>query len=262
MSRQPLAENRLPSQRASVETRDVEAKIAALEVECTELRDQLRVQTNLRNSAEAKVKELKEELKDLKPPTLDGKRSTIGKLKPQGSPFYDHVGEFYKFLVRYDEDDVVPLVISTLGKVGREKQRDLVYELIVSEGVCSAREALLHRHEKQIVTHLEDKVCQPREAAHCLPATLSARFSNVPLLPVAASELAPSLPFLSCPHPPRRYTPPATSRCYASSARSPCASARSSTSRSSTCTTPTARRPARSCTRARAAASTRLSSSR
>ena len=88
MGRQPLAENRLPSQRASVETRDLEARIAALEVECTELRDQLRVQTNLRNSAEARVKELTKEVKDLKPPTLDGKRSTIGKLKPQGSPLY------------------------------------------------------------------------------------------------------------------------------------------------------------------------------
>lgn len=111
-----------------------------------------------RNSEMAEIKRLEEELKEAKGPSLHGLSSKIGKLNRKGSAFYEHVQFGYDWLKRFDLQDIPPLIIAVLKKVGREKEQDLCWKTIMDTGMASARDALLNEHEKEISKHLTEKV--------------------------------------------------------------------------------------------------------
>ena len=63
-----------------------------------------------------------------------------------------------KWLKRFHILDIPQLIISVLKQVGREKETDLCWETLKSDGMKTARNALLRQHEKEIGEHLATKV--------------------------------------------------------------------------------------------------------
>ena len=103
MGRQPAREQRLTAQRASAEFREQVTSNAELLRRIGELEEELRQTKNYRNNALNTVTQLKEELDKIKPPSLDGRRTSIPKLKDHtAKTFYEHVDLIYRNLRRYD----------------------------------------------------------------------------------------------------------------------------------------------------------------
>ena len=63
-----------------------------------------------------------------------------------------------KWLRRFHILDIPQLIISVLKQVGREKETGLCWETLKSDGMKTARNALLRQHEKEIGEHLATKV--------------------------------------------------------------------------------------------------------
>lgn len=97
-------------------------------------------------------------MKDFKGPSLAGLHGAVDKLKPQSATFYDHVTFGYEWLKRYNLLDIPPLIAAVLKRLGNEKGEDLRWKTLMNEGMASARNALLHEHEKQISKHLTETV--------------------------------------------------------------------------------------------------------
>ena len=123
--RQPLPAERLSAQRASAETRQLEAEKAELARQLEVREDELAQAQLCRQTAERRQRELEKELRELQPPSLDGCKSAVPKLKPKSDAFYQHVAFGARWLARFDVADVPALLASVLGKVGRDKDVDL-----------------------------------------------------------------------------------------------------------------------------------------
>ena len=158
MPRAPVAADRLPSQRATSDFRELQTRASELEKERNSLRNELRLAMNNRNYYESVAERYKKELKLLRPPSHDGRRDAINKLKDQSSNFYDHVEYICSVFRRYDVNDVPTLATAVLAKLGREKQTDLSFATLITSGMKSARETLLHAHELKIADHLRTNV--------------------------------------------------------------------------------------------------------
>ena len=107
-----------------------------------------------RSSEKAEIKRLEEELKVVQGPSLHGLSSKIGKISGKGGRFYEHVQFGYDWLKRFDIQDIPPLIVAVLKKIGRERNEDLCWKTIMDNGMASARDALLDEHEKEISKHL------------------------------------------------------------------------------------------------------------
>jgi hypothetical protein len=74
-----------------------------------------------RRAADNRAAALEEELRLLRPPTLDGRNSEIGKMKDHTSKnFYEHVDFLWRCFKRYDQADITALNVATLNKLHRE----------------------------------------------------------------------------------------------------------------------------------------------
>ena len=156
MCRQPPASERLPSQRDRLAVRDARK-------EASEAADQLRIANeekqialHNRNNEQARMKELDKELDRLRPPTLDGKKGEIPRVKQ--TQLFKHAEFGVKWLKRFHVLDIPPLIISVLKQVGREKQTDLTWATLMHDGFKTARSALLRKHEEEIGEHLATHV--------------------------------------------------------------------------------------------------------
>lgn len=159
MGRMPRAAERLPSQRESRDLRELEAQVAALKADILTHEQSLRDVMDLRNSADRRVRQLEAEVKELRPPSTDGLSSVIPKIKDTTSTtFYDHVNFGFEWLRRFHIEDIVPITVAALKKVGRKMEKDLCFSLITCKGMHSAREQLLRGHELKIAQHLREKV--------------------------------------------------------------------------------------------------------
>ena len=107
--------------------------------------DELREAMRLRNRAEILAKNAKEEVKELMPPSLDGKKSMIGKLKFQSKNYYEHVDFMYDVLKRFDSTDVPLLIGSALHKLTlkHDTETDFCYETIMSDMFKNTRNYIL-----------------------------------------------------------------------------------------------------------------------
>ena len=148
------------SQRHCSDIRRAEAS-AAEAVRLAEVKEEEKQHTVWHRSSErAEVKRLAEELKDFdsdfKGPSLAGLHGTVDKLKPQSATFYDHVTFGYEWLKRYNLLDIPPLIAAVLKRLDNEMGEDLRWKTLMDEGMTSARNALLHEHEKQISKHLTE----------------------------------------------------------------------------------------------------------
>jgi chromosome segregation ATPase len=120
------AADRMPSQRAPREERKQEAAETELAQMVKRLKDEL---TEANRKWASSVKATRDAQKTID--TLKAERRAevtkekIGKLKVGSTNFYDHVGELYKFLKRFDAADIAPLIIATLRKLGREINVDM-----------------------------------------------------------------------------------------------------------------------------------------
>ena len=156
MCRMPPASQRLPSQRERLEVREARK-------EASEAADKLRIANeekaialHNRNNEQARMKELEKELDQLRPPTLDGKKSEIPRV--QRRQLFEHAEFGVKWLRRFHVLDIPPLIISVLKQVGREKQTDLTWATLMLDGIETARSVLLRKHEKEIGEHLVSNV--------------------------------------------------------------------------------------------------------
>ena len=115
----------------------------------------MRETRNCRNKYANKVTQLKEELDKIKPPSLDGRHTSIPKLKDHTShTFYNHVDFIYRDLRRFDSSDIAALTSAAVNKLSRERTEDFARGLLCAPGLKSAREVLLHDHELKISDHL------------------------------------------------------------------------------------------------------------
>jgi hypothetical protein len=159
MGRQPAREQRLTAQRASAEFREQVTSNAELLRRIGELEEELRQTKNYRNNALNTVTQLKEELDKIKPPSLDGRRTSIPKLKDHtAKTFYEHVDLIYRNLRRYDSSDIAALTSAAVNKLSRERKEDFAQGLLRAPGLKSARDTLLHDHELKIADHLKLEV--------------------------------------------------------------------------------------------------------
>ena len=159
MGRQPVASKRLPAQRPTAEFCDLQDKNTELKQSIDELSERLRVATNNWTYYQLRMNELKHELDKAAPPSLDGKRTAVGKLVFQGTPFYEHAEFLYHVLNRFDSSDIPLLITTVLRKLSREREdTDFCWRTMMTDGFRSAREALLHSRDEKIAQHLREQV--------------------------------------------------------------------------------------------------------
>ena len=155
MGRQPAREQRLTAQRASAEFREQVSSNAELQRRIGELEDELRETRNCRNKYANQVTQLKEELNKIQPASLDGRSTSIPKIKSHTSQaFYNHVDFIYRSLRRFDSSDIAAVTSAAVNKLSRERKEDFAGGLLRAPGLKSAREVLLHAHELKIADHL------------------------------------------------------------------------------------------------------------
>ena len=155
MGRQPAREQRLTAQRASAEFREQVTSNAELLRRIGELEEELRQTKNYRQADRNTVTQLKEELDKIKPHSLDGRSTSIPKIKSHTSQaFYNHVDFIYRSLRRFDSSDIAAVTSAAVNKLSRERKEDFAGGLLCAPGLKSAREVLLHDHELKIADHL------------------------------------------------------------------------------------------------------------
>ena len=159
MGRQPVAAARQQSQRPTAEFRDLQSENTALQERVHTLEQDLeRAKVNY-NYFCSQAREKQKELDKIAPPSLEGKRSAIGKLAYQGTPFYEHVDFLYQVLNRFESSDVPLLTTTVLRKLSREREDyDFCWRTLMTDGFKSAREALLHERDEKIAKHLSEQV--------------------------------------------------------------------------------------------------------
>ena len=150
--------NALPSQRASAEVRQAETQASEAR-RLLAVAEEEKANTKWhRNSEKQELKEVKQELKDALPPTMDGKANAIPRLKPNSHAFYEHVKFGVDWLRRFHVLDVPMLLVATMKSLGREKETDVCRETMMHDGMRTTRNTLLTEHEKVIAAHLQEKV--------------------------------------------------------------------------------------------------------
>ena len=156
MCRMPPASQRLPSQRERLEVREARKEASEAADKLRIANEEKQIALRHRDSEYARMKELEKELDQLRPPTLDGKKSEIPRVKQ--SQLFKHAEFGVKWLKRFHVLDIPPLILSVLRQVGREKQTDLTWATLMHDGMKTARSALLRKHEKEIGEHLVSNV--------------------------------------------------------------------------------------------------------
>ena len=156
MCRQPPASERLPSQRERVQVRDARKEASEAADKLRIANEEKQVALDHRNAEQARLKELDKELERLRPPTLDGKKGEIPRVKER--QLFNHAEFGVKWLKRFHVLDIPPLIISVLKQVGREKETDLCRATLMADGMATARNELLHEHEEEIAKHLKESV--------------------------------------------------------------------------------------------------------
>ena len=81
MCRQPPASERLPSQRERLQVRDARKEASEAADKLRIANEEKQVALDHRNAEQARLKELDKELERLRPPTLDGKKGEIPRVK-------------------------------------------------------------------------------------------------------------------------------------------------------------------------------------
>lgn len=150
MCRQPPATARQRSQRPLKEVRDLEAKASEAKRKLEVALEEKQVAYRHRNSECASQKRLKEEVEMLTPKSLDGLQHNIGKLTPQSTAFYAHVKFGVDWLKRFELSDVPLLLTTVLKQLGLAKGVDLRWETLMSDGMKTARNALLLGHGEEV----------------------------------------------------------------------------------------------------------------
>ena len=156
MCRQPPASERLPSQRERLQVRDARKEASEAADKLRIANEEKQVALDHRNAEQARLKELDKELERLRPPTLDGKKGEIPRVKER--QLFNHAEFGVKWLKRFHVLDIPPLIISVLKQLGREKKTDLTWATLMHDGFKTARSALLRKHEEEIGEHLATHV--------------------------------------------------------------------------------------------------------
>ena len=156
MCRQPPASQRLLSQRERIQVRDARKEASEAADKLRIANEEKQIALDHRNAEQARMKELDKELERLRPPTLDGKKGEIPRVKQ--TQLFKHAEFGVKWLKRFHVLDIPPLILSVLRQVGREKQMDLTWATLMHDGFKTARSALLRKHEEEIGEHLATHV--------------------------------------------------------------------------------------------------------
>ena len=159
MGRMPVAAERLTSQRATAEFREKVAESSELQRKLEQLEAELHAANKDRSYWKREKERLDAVIKDAEPPTLDGKRSAIAKLKSHASKnFYEHAGFLKDCLLRFDSEDIAALWVTTLSLVEKDRGVDFHRPVLKSNGFRSATREMIHAHELAIRKHLSDTV--------------------------------------------------------------------------------------------------------
>ena len=159
MGRMPVKAWRLTSQRPTAELREKVAEASELERKVEQLEAELRDANNDRNYWKREKERLDGELKAAAPPSLNGKRSKIAKLKSHHSKnFYEHACFLKECLQRFDSEDIAALWVTTLSLVEKDRSVDFHRPVLKSNGFRSVTREMIHAHELAIQKHLSEKV--------------------------------------------------------------------------------------------------------
>lgn len=162
MGRQPVAAQRLPSQRESVESRSAAAENTALQQQLDACERARRAAVSDASYWHTQCMEKDKLILKLTPPSLDGCKTAIPKLKDQSTAFYDHVDFGFRWLRRFDTTDVPLLTSAVLHKLALERREeegaDFTWFTLMSKGFKAARERLLHERDLSIHKHLSENV--------------------------------------------------------------------------------------------------------
>ena len=132
----------MPSQRATAEFRQAEAQASEARRLLVVAEEEKTNTKRQRNSECKELKEVKQELKNALPPTMDGEANSLPRLKPNSDAFYEHVKFGVQWLSRFNILDVPMLLVATMKSLGREKNADVCHETMMHRGMRTTREKL------------------------------------------------------------------------------------------------------------------------